>query len=189
MDVQLVALNSFITAKTAEGLICVVGGDFNQNTQATSVILSALPASFAPAGAAASEAAPAVAAELVFPAAGTPTTCKERSALQVQFKKINKPDSGSKDRICIASPSPPASASSGGGASGHAEAVEVLDCRVRSLYTHAKAACSYALKDEAAAGDTSLHYRVRLQYPIYGTHFPDHDVVEVTADLPAEFFA
>jgi len=140
MDDQLFVLKYFITQMTAEGFKVVVGGDFNQRLTEDSIGTHRL-----------------------FPKIDTPTTCKERSGMQVQFKKINKKDSGSKDGIVIFS----------------GEEGEEIDCRVRSLYKNGKSYCSYAQNAERAALDDSLIYPIRLQYPDYTLHFPDHDLVEV----------
>lgn len=139
MDDQLVLLNSFVTQMKEEGYTVIVGGDFNQRITPDKVGYKCL----------------------ILPQTATSTTCKERGALQVQFKKINKRDSGSKDCICIFSDTP------------------VADCRVRTLYKDGHSFCSYALKDESAKIDASLTYPHMLQCPDYAHHFPDHFVVEV----------
>jgi exonuclease III len=139
---QLLWLNKFIAKMRSYQFQIVLAGDFNQRLTSESFTDSVL----------------------VLPAEAVPTTFKERSALQVQWKKIELLDQGSKDCICLF---------------GFKED-DVLDCRVRSLYKNGKAACSYALKSDAATADTTLSYPTRLRYPNYELHFPDHDVVEVT---------
>jgi hypothetical protein len=102
---------------------------------------------------------------LVYPARDIPTTSKKRTKLQTQIRKIGKHDLGSKDRIVIVG-----------------KDINVSDYRVRSLYKDGKAFCSAAFDTTAAASDASLAYPVRMQYPLYGTHYPDHDLVEATVD-------
>ena len=75
---QLFLLKMFVNEMTSQGFRVVVGGDFNQRLTEESAGTKKL-----------------------FPQLATSTTCKERSALQSQFKKINKKDLGSKDCILI----------------------------------------------------------------------------------------
>jgi exonuclease III len=138
---QLFVLKMFVKEMTAQGFTVVVGGDFNQRLTEESAGTKKL-----------------------FPQLATSTTCKERSALQSQFKKINKKDLGSKDCILIF---------------GDNDSEEVVDCRVRSLLKNGKSYCSYAEDEVKANADPSLFYPVRLQYPNFTLHFPDHDLVEV----------
>lgn len=133
---QLLLLKQFIANLRDQGITVFFGGDFNQR-------INAPPTMF------------------VFPVLETPTTSKERGAFQVQFKKINKQDIGSKDVICID------------------ENLNVSDCRVRTLYKDGRAFCSYALDNDAAETDASLVYPHLMQCPNYECHFPDHFVVEV----------
>jgi exonuclease III len=98
----------------------------------------------------------------IFPPSAVSTTFKERGAMQTQFKKINKKDAKSKDCICV-----------------FGQKYKVVDCRVRSLYKDGISYASYAMNQDAAVEDSTLKYPERLQYPYYGVHFPDHDVIEV----------
>ena len=136
---QLFVLMLFVNEMTAQGFTVVVGGDFNQRLTQDSVGTPNL-----------------------FPQIATSTNCKERSAFQSQFKKVNKRDLGSKDCIFI-----------------FGEHEEIVDCRVRSLLKDGKSHCSYAENEANARADPSLVYPVRLQYPNFTLHFPDHDLVEV----------
>jgi exonuclease III len=141
---QLFVLKMFVNEMTSQGFRVVVGGDFNQRLTPD-----------------------IVGTPLLFPKVATSTTCKERSAFQSQFGKINKKDSGSKDCVFIFK------------ADDEEEEEEVMDCRVRSLLKDGRSYCSYAENENKAKADQSLIYPVRLQYPNFTLHFPDHDLVEV----------
>ena len=109
--------------------------------------------------------------QIVVPSNEDATNFKERSTMQVQHRKIHVVDSGSKDRILVTQ-------------FPHEDGVlHFVDYRVRSLYKNGKSYCSVAENRDAASYDYSLHYPVRLKYPEYGIHFPDHDLVQLDIEL------
>jgi len=140
MEDQLDVMNAYVQTLLAQNTQVVLAADFNHRVSPTSVHTHKIyPLD------------PSVA-----------TNAKKRSALQCQFRKINKLDMKSKDAICV-----------------YSDAINVKDCRVRSLYKDRKAYCSYAMDTQAANADTDLVYPVRVQYPQYEFHYPDHDLVEI----------
>jgi hypothetical protein len=140
---QMVPFNAFLKTMS-ESYTVIVGGDFNHAPAFEEDVV-----------------------EMVVPSNEDATNFKERSTMQVQYRKINVVDSGSKDRIVMTKYP-------------HEDGVvHFVDYRVRSLYKNGKAFCSVAENVDRAQYDYSLNYPVRLKYPEYGIHFPDHDLVEL----------
>jgi hypothetical protein len=148
MESQRLVLNKFVTKLTEESNICISGVDYNQNTFVGKA--GNITGSFA------------------FPETCISTTCKERSALQVQFKKINKFDTGSKDRIVISQPD---------------SAVDnaiVVNGFVGTLPVNKSVIVSHELYKNSTKYLYDSITKDRSQYPIYGVHFPDHDRVLIS---------